>query len=300
MRERAGEGRVHERGSRKGRIAAGLVLAVLLFALSLSRPLREDGGAPREDAAPVAASRGARARTWGPRTDEAPEGDPARSRSAGDDDAEALRSELLRAHEEGGGARQAPGDPVWAPSPASDQPAAVRIENRCARPLALSWIDFDGHEQLYASIRPGRFWDQPTFVGHEWVLRDADDRRVVARFAGADGQVVSPCGAPGDDERAAPPLALEDVPPARCPICSPPSSHPAELDVVNRCARSVQMLWRDFDGQTRPYATLAPGGTVHQASYTGHRWELVDEDGAVVARHVVAEDGEVVIACDGS
>ena len=286
---------MHERRSRRGWIAAGLVLGVLLVALSLARSFREERVA-REDDAPRAASRSRRSGRW---SDDAPEGRPARSRSQGGDD-DALRRELSRALEEGAAAREAPADVVWAPSPHSDVPATVRIENRCARPLALSWIDFEGHEQPYASVRPGRYWEQASFVGHEWVLRDAEDRHVVARFAGADAQVVSPCEPSGDGTHAPAPLALNDVPLARCPICSPPSSRRAELDVVNRCRASVQMLWRDFDGQTRPYATLAPGGTVHQSSFVGHRWELVDEDGAVVARHVVSEDGEVVIACDGA
>lgn len=188
-------------------------------------------------------------------------------------------------------------DEVWEPSPVSDVPATVRVENRCDESVVLAWVDYDGRERVYGTIHPGRFWAQATFAGHAWIVRRERDHRIVARFASAEGAVVAAC-APAD-ESATPraPLTVEEVPPS-CPVCSPRTSTPAGFDVLSRCHTPVRLVWRDFDGRTRPYGLVAPGGSLHQGSYTGHRWELVDEDGAVVARHVVAEDGEVVVACD--
>ncbi len=184
----------------------------------------------------------------------------------------------------------------WEPSPESDTPATVRIENRCDESVVLAWVDFDGRERTYGTIHPGRFWAQSTFAGHTWIVRSQRDRRIVARFASTDG-VVAAC-APGGHGRDHAGAARHRRGPASCPVCSPRTSTAAGFDVVSRCHTPVRLVWRDFDGRTRPYGLVAPGGSLHQGSYTGHRWELVDEDGAVVARHVVDEDGEVVVACD--
>jgi len=90
---------------------------------------------------------------------------------------------------------------------------------------------------------------------------------------------------------------VEDAPPASCPICSPRSTTAAAFSVESHCTMPVHLTWRDFRGATRDYGTIVPGATALQHSYVGHRWEVVDDDGAVVARYVVEEDGEHVIAC---
>ena len=89
----------------------------------------------------------------------------------------------------------------------------------------------------------------------------------------------------------------DGTPAARCPICSPRSAEVASFTIENHCTIAVHVAWRDFDGGVRQYGTLAPGIVRAQPSYVGHRWEIADDDGRTVARHVVAEDGEHVVAC---
>lgn len=75
------------------------------------------------------------------------------------------------------------------------------------------------------------------------------------------------------------------------------ASDPQGRVVGLACMAPVQIVWRDFRGATRDYGTIAPSAVVTQHSYVGHRWEVVDDEGATVARYVVEEDGEHVVAC---
>jgi len=184
--------------------------------------------------------------------------------------------------------------PRWPASPASDTPASIRIENTCDDAITLFWIDHDGGEREYAMLRPGRFVEQATFEGHEWLVRSSAGE-IVARFASTDGDVIVPC-ADGTPSRAHASLH-EDGPPADCPICSPRTTTAAAFSVESHCALPVRLVWRDFHGATRDYGVIAPGAIVTQHSYVGHRWEVVDDEGTTVARYVVDEDGEHVVAC---
>jgi hypothetical protein len=184
--------------------------------------------------------------------------------------------------------------PRWPLSPESDTPASIRVENTCDDAITLFWIGYDGAERQYTTLRPGRFVEQATFEGHEWLVRSSTGA-IVARFAGTDGDVIVPC-ADGTPARAHASVR-EDAPPADCPICSPRSTTEAAFSAESHCALPVRLVWRDFRGATRDYGVIAPRAIVTQHSYVGHRWEVVDDEGTTVARYVVEEDGEHVVAC---
>lgn len=50
----------------------------------------------------------------------------------------------------------------------------LTITNSADGPIQLWWIDFTGTPQFYETIQPGDTYVQPTFEGHNWVLRDDD------------------------------------------------------------------------------------------------------------------------------
>ena len=50
--------------------------------------------------------------------------------------------------------------------------------------LGLSWIDPNGERKQYGTVLPGAVWIQQTFVGHAWVLTDADGKDVSAWMPG--------------------------------------------------------------------------------------------------------------------
>jgi len=59
-----------------------------------------------------------------------------------------------------------------------------------------------------------------------------------------------------------------------------PTRVTARLDVVNTCARPVELRWVDWGGAERTYRTLAPGARATQNTYAMHLWRLY-EDGAL-------------------
>ena len=61
----------------------------------------------------------------------------------------------------------------------------LEITNQLAFEIQLIWIDRDGNEQSYGSIKPDVTRDQHTFAGHVWLLKTADKR--LACFEAFDG-----------------------------------------------------------------------------------------------------------------
>ncbi|WP_063710792.1 hypothetical protein [Actinokineospora enzanensis] len=56
-------------------------------------------------------------------------------------------------------------------SPASDHSVILTFANRLTISVAVSWVDFDGHEVFYRQLAPGESYQQQTFTGHVWVVR---------------------------------------------------------------------------------------------------------------------------------
>ncbi|MHC4200319.1 MAG: outer membrane protein assembly factor BamB family protein, partial [Planctomycetota bacterium] len=48
---------------------------------------------------------------------------------------------------------------------------------------------------------------------------------------------------------------------------------PCDVVIRNRLNKPVTVWWFDFDGRLRKYHDLAPGQTIKQNTYDGHRWE---------------------------
>jgi von Hippel-Lindau disease tumor supressor len=54
----------------------------------------------------------------------------------------------------------------------SEIPTDVRFVNTRVESIRLYWLDFEGHRQLYSTLRSGQSLTQPTFATHPWVATD--------------------------------------------------------------------------------------------------------------------------------
>lgn len=64
----------------------------------------------------------------------------------------------------------------------SDDVSLVTFIGRTRRPVAVYWIDFNGHRVRYGVIRYGERFPLTTYETHPWIFRDRDtgDRLVTA------------------------------------------------------------------------------------------------------------------------
>jgi Ca2+-binding RTX toxin-like protein len=66
----------------------------------------------------------------------------------------------------------------------------LTVINSADGPIELWWIDGTGTLQFYATIQPGGTYVQPTFVDHNWILRDLDGY-YLELIEGAPNQTVN-------------------------------------------------------------------------------------------------------------
>lgn len=91
------------------------------------------------------------------------------------------------------GVDPARGTPAGGPAPAGQAPGqkqassatAITFVNAGERELDVYWLDFEGKERPYLKLAPGKGQSQPTYTGHNWVVRDAQTQRQVATAVGA-------------------------------------------------------------------------------------------------------------------
>ena len=53
---------------------------------------------------------------------------------------------------------------------------AVIFVNETEKTLSYHWIDFNGSDRYYGSVRPGESISQHTYPGHVWAVKDAEGR----------------------------------------------------------------------------------------------------------------------------
>lgn len=83
------------------------------------------------------------------------------------------------------------------------------------------------------------------------------------------------------------------------PTGSMPTRVTARLDVVNTCARPVELRWVDWRGAERTYRTIAPGARATQDTYAMHLWRLYEEGTLRRELALPASMHAEVKACDG-
>jgi von Hippel-Lindau disease tumor suppressor protein len=60
---------------------------------------------------------------------------------------------------------------------------------------------------------------------------------------------------------------------------SPASKRPATMNFVNKTKGNVNVIWIDFNGVCRRYATLTPNSSGNQRTYIGHVWLITNSSG---------------------
>lgn len=54
----------------------------------------------------------------------------------------------------------------------SNQPASVTFVNAGSRPVSIVWVDYEGKERPYSTLKPGERYTQSTFATHVWRIKD--------------------------------------------------------------------------------------------------------------------------------
>jgi len=57
--------------------------------------------------------------------------------------------------------------------------AILTLSNGSDRNITISWMNFEGVEELTKRLMPGQSYEQPTFVGHAWRVRDEASNEIV-------------------------------------------------------------------------------------------------------------------------
>src|SRR5262245_5409731 len=51
----------------------------------------------------------------------------------------------------------------------------VTFVNKSGKPVKVYWLDYDGDRKLYKELEDGDEYDQMTYLGHPWLITDAED-----------------------------------------------------------------------------------------------------------------------------
>ena len=64
------------------------------------------------------------------------------------------------------------------PAPSVDEgpDTQINFENQTTGTVRIFWIDRAGKRQEYASLKPGDHFQQPTYIGHVWLISDESGR----------------------------------------------------------------------------------------------------------------------------
>lgn len=87
-------------------------------------------------------------------------------------------------------------------------------------------------------------------------------------------------------------IGIEPTPVTRTSGGGPPTT----LFVINATDRTVEFQWLNFAGTSQTYATLKPGESHTQGTFTDHAWRIVDDDDKTLATYLATEDPGVIIA----
>lgn len=74
-------------------------------------------------------------------------------------------------------------DPNNMKSPASSEVTEIRGDSKLNRPVDIYWMDFQGEPVIYQkNLQPGESWNQRSYVGHVWQIRDHETQQVLRYF----------------------------------------------------------------------------------------------------------------------
>jgi hypothetical protein len=90
-----------------------------------------------------------------------------------------------------------PGDELPNKSPGTSKATAIQFINEMNEQVSVLWVTFDGEEARYATLKAGEKYTQQTYDQHVWLIRGADDRKIM-KFAAKE--TASDCIIKGGDD----------------------------------------------------------------------------------------------------
>jgi hypothetical protein len=72
-----------------------------------------------------------------------------------------------------------PGGDLPNKSPGTSKATAIQFINQMNEQVNVLWITFDGSEARYATLKAGEKYTQQTYDQHVWLIRGADDRKIM-------------------------------------------------------------------------------------------------------------------------
>jgi hypothetical protein len=177
-------------------------------------------------------------------------------------------------------AEKAAADKVAAEKTAADKTVAataalartsIRFSNYLDGPVNVFWKDQIGRETLYMNLAPRTSYEQSTYVGHSWVVRDATSGAIVVAAQGTD--------APRDVNIG---VGKKSVTNKAVSVTGAPAK--TSIRFSNNLDGPVNVFWKDYnDGRETLYMNLAPRTSYEQSTYVGHSWVVRDAKSGAIA-----------------
>ena len=153
---------------------------------------------------------------------------------------------------------------------------SIRFSNYLDGPVNVFWKNQIGGETLYMNLAPRTSYEQSTYVGHSWVVRDAKSGAIVVAAQGTD--------APRDVNIG---VGKKSVTNKAVSITEAPAK--TSIRFSNYLDGPVNVFWKDYNGSETLYMNLAPHTSYEQSTYVGHSWVVRD-----------AKSGAIVLTVDGA
>ncbi|QBB71940.1 hypothetical protein ELE36_17110 [Pseudolysobacter antarcticus] len=73
----------------------------------------------------------------------------------------------------------------------NESKAEIEFVNKSGQVVKIYWLDFDGHRNLYKTLKVGESYNQQTYLMHPWLVTDANDKAWDIFFADAQPRTVN-------------------------------------------------------------------------------------------------------------
>ena len=184
---------------------------------------------------------------------------------------------------------------LFAASDARAQEAvSLNFNNQTAGEIHVFWVNPDGREIAYGTIKQGATSPQSTFAGHTWVVRSAAGQ-VLARLT-ADRSREIRIGGPAAMVPIQPIAPAQPMPaPAQPAAADPAPQGPVTLQLVNQTSADVHVFWVNGEGREMAYGVIKPGASQEQPTHAGHTWAFRTARGELISRTTADRSREVNI-----
>ncbi|OQR96728.1 hypothetical protein THRCLA_07185 [Thraustotheca clavata] len=144
----------------------------------------------------------------------------------------------------------------------SDTPTKVTFINSFVAPVDISWVDYDGAEEVYNQIIPGEKYVQDTYAKHVWKLSSPGYGTLAYYAATPESSFVDILG-----------VNRLGVGPKVINIVSGEAGPPIQLLFVNNTPHQIGIAWVDDTGDEVEYAQVQPRMSYLQDTYANHVWK---------------------------